>query len=295
MSGKMKIVLAMLIYGSIGVFVRNIELSAIQIAFLRASIGSLFLIIVSMVMNRSLSIKINTSNIRIYFLSGALLGVNWFFLFKAFEYTTISNAILVYYLAPIIVIILSPMVLGERLTVYKLMCMSAAVLGLGMIVLNNLGIQLSGKEHLVGIGFSLLAAVFYASVILINKRYSASTGLDTTIIQLLASVVILTLILFVNKGFVGLVVRGTSLWMIIILGLLHTGIAYLLYFSSMKELDGQTVAIYCYIDPISAMVFAWIFLGERLNYTQALGGVLILGAAYFIDFKREKNHQIEAL
>lgn len=289
MSGKMKIVIAMLIYGSIGVFVRSIELSAIQIAFLRASIGSFFLVVVSMILNKSLSLKIDKKNAGIYFISGALLGVNWFFLFKAFEYTSISNAILVYYLAPIIVILLSPIVLGERLTVHKFFCMATAIIGLTMIVLNNLGMQLSGKEHLEGIGFALLAAVFYASVILINKRYPSSNGLDTTIIQLLASVVVLMPILFVNQGFSNLVVRGTSLWMIVILGALHTGVAYLLYFSSMRVLDGQTVAIYCYIDPISAMAFAWVFLGERVNYIQALGGMLILGATYFIDFERKTS------
>ncbi len=293
MSGKMKIVIAMLIYGSIGVFVRSIELSAIQIAFLRSSIGSFFLVVVSMVLNKSLSLKIDKKNDGIYFLSGALLGINWFFLFKAFEYTSISNAILVYYLAPIIVILLSPIVLGEWLTVHKIFCMATAIIGMTMIVLNNLGMQLSGKEHLEGIGFALLAAVFYASVILINKRYPSSNGLDITIIQLLASVVVLMPILFVNEGFSNLVVRGTSLWMIAILGALHTGVAYLLYFSSMRVLDSQTVAIYCYIDPISAMVFAWIFLGERVNYIQALGGMLILGATYFIDFERKNSYELE--
>jgi drug/metabolite transporter (DMT)-like permease len=293
MNGKMKIVVAMLIYGSIGLFVRGIELSTIQIAFLRASIGSVSLIVGSLLMNKCLPFKKGHKHRWIYFFSGALLGINWLFLFKAFEYTSISNAILVYYLAPIIVILMSPIVLGEQLTLYKMICMFVALIGLAMIVLNNLGMQVSGVETLVGIGFALLAACFYASVILLNKRYPSSDGLDTTITQLLASAAVLMPIMFLNKGFSYVPVGRTSLWMIIILGVVHTGIAYFLYFSSMKDLDGQTVALYCYIDPISAVVFAWIFLGEGMNYIQVLGGILILGAAYFIDFQHGKGGGIE--
>jgi drug/metabolite transporter (DMT)-like permease len=287
MNGKTKIVVAMLIYGSIGLFVRGIELSSLQMAFLRATIGSVFLIVASVVMKKSLSFKIPKKKGWIYFLSGALLGINWLFLFKAFEYTSISNAILVYYLAPIIVILMSPLVLGEQLTLYKLLCMFTALGGLGMIVFNNLGLQAWGREGVIGIGFSLLAAFFYASVILINKRYASSEGLNTTVMQLLASALVLMPMMIVDNGFSDIVVRGRSFWMIVILGVVHTGVAYLLYFSSMKELDGQTVALYCYIDPISAVTFAWIFLGEGMNSIQFLGGALILGATYFIDFKNE--------
>tara|TARA_Y100001933_G_scaffold108508_1_gene108688 strand:- start:122 stop:1009 length:888 start_codon:yes stop_codon:yes gene_type:complete len=293
MNGKMKITLSMLIYGSIGVFVRNIDLSAIQIAFLRAVTGSVFLGLVGLIFNKKKSHKLGKKGLKIYWLSGALLGINWFFLFKAFDYTSISNAILVYYLAPTIVILLSPFVLNESLTVHKLLCMGAAILGLSMIVLTNVGVTLQGQEHMKGIGFALMAAVFYASVILINKKYPSGDGLGTTVIQLVASAFILIPVLLASGGFENMIMTGPSASMILVLGILHTGIAYLLYFSSMKVLDGQTVAIYCYIDPISAMIFAWIFLGEYVTFTQAIGGLFILGATYFVDFDKKNDLKLE--
>lgn len=289
MNGKMKIVIAMLIYGSIGVFVRNIDLSAIEIAFLRACIGSLFLIVVSLFLKKSLEFQLDKKGKIIFFISGAALGINWFFLFRAFEYTSVSNAILIYYLAPTIVILMSPLVLGEKLTVHKCLCMIVAIIGLSMIVLNNFNMEVSSQKHLIGIGFALLAAVFYAGVILTNKRIPNTDGLETTTIQLIASVIILFPILITNISFQGVSIQWNSVWLIIILGVLHTGIAYLLYFSSMKVLDGQTVAIYCYIDPISAMLFAGIFLGEKMNIIQITGGIFILGAAYFIDFGQKNG------
>lgn len=289
MSGKMKIVIAMLIYGSIGVIVRNINLSAIEIAFLRSCIGSLFLISAGLLLRKIEPSKFMEKGMRVFFISGAVLGINWLFLFKAFEYTTILNAILVYYLAPILVILLSPVVLGEKLTVYKLICALTAVGGLSMIVLSNYNAQTFEVRSFIGIGFALLAAIFYASVILINKRASEAVGIETTITQLVASIIILLPVLVLNNGFYHTVLEASSLWMIVILGVVHTGIAYMLYFSSIKELDGQTVAIFCYIDPISAMVFAWIFLGEPITPVQAIGGVLILGATYFIDRDSKNN------
>ncbi|WP_430884404.1 DMT family transporter [Fusibacter sp. JL216-2] len=293
MNGKVKIIIAMLIYGSIGVFVRNIDLSAIQIAFLRATTGSAFLAIVSMILNRSSKLRVEKNSLKIYLLSGALLGLNWYFLFKAFEYTSISSAILVYYLTPTIVILLSPFVLNESLNLHKLLCMGAGIIGLSMIVVSDMNASLQGQDNLKGIGFALLAAVFYASVILINKKYPGADGLGTTVVQLIASGLVLIPVLVASGGFESIALKGTSLWLILILGLVHTGIAYLLYFSSMKVLDGQTVAIYCYIDPISAMVFAWIFLGEPVSYPQAIGGVFILGATYYIDYEKNSDLKFE--
>ncbi|WXR62632.1 DMT family transporter [Peptostreptococcaceae bacterium AGR-M142] len=288
MNGKMKLIIAMLIYGSICIFVRHISLSAIEIAFLRAFTGSLFLILTSIFIKKANPFKFYKKERTIFIISGIFLGINWFFLFKAFEYTSISNAILVYYLAPIIVIFLSPMVLGEKLTPHKILCALTATIGLSMIVLNNYSLEVFDTKYFLGIGFALLAAIFYASVILINKKVKDTDGFESTIIQLSGSVLALLPIILMDTKLQNFSMDKKSLTMIIILGVLHTGIAYLMYFSSIKDLDAQTVAIYCYIDPISAMLFAWMFLGETMNIVQILGGLLILGATYAIDMNKRR-------
>lgn len=289
MGGKSKLVVAMLIYGSIGVFVRNIELSAIEIAFLRAVIGSLFLIGAGFVLKKGNPLDAIRGGGKIFLLSGAALGINWFLLFKAFEHTSVSNAILAYYLAPVIVILASPFVLGERLTLHKVICSFAALAGLFMIVMNTKTSGGMGSENLTGIFFALLAAVFYAGVILINKKASPEDGFQTTLIQLISSALVLMPVLMTSGDVAYASMDGLSIVMVVLLGVVHTGVAYLLYFSSMKDLEAHTVAVYCYIDPISAVMFAAIFLGEKMTIVELAGGAMILGAAYFIDYKPKRR------
>lgn len=280
MKGKIKIIVAMLIYGSIGVFVKNINLPPTEIAFLRAVIGSLFLVSAGSFIKKEYSIKFLKENIVLLGLSGSLLGINWVLLFKAFEYISVSNAILVYYLAPVFVIILSPIILKERLNIVKLFCVILAMIGLFLIINVDFSTLQNPGDYIKGIIYSLLAAVFYSSVILMNKKIKDLSGFETTVVQLLFSVIILLPIIFYNGSINIVKLNHSSVIFILILGVLHTGIAYLLYFSSMKELEAQTIAIFCYIDPISALFFASIFLGESMSVNEIIGGILILGSTF---------------
>jgi RarD protein len=292
MKGKIKLISAMLIYGSIGIFVRQIKLPAIHIAFLRACVGSCFLLTLAFIKDINIIKNIFQKKMLIYLCSGALLGINWYFLFKAFEYTTISSAILIYYLAPIIVIGLSPFILSEPLTGFKVLCMILALIGLFLVILDPTSISTLNTENFMGIIYALAAAIFYASVILINKRSTVAGDLEITIVQLLSAAGALIPILIIQGETINLDLLRPSLWQLLTLGILHTGIAYLLYFSSIKVLEGQTVAVYCYIDPISTMVFATLFLGEQLSLLQITGGILILSASYLIDKPRGKKQVV---
>ncbi|HVJ48843.1 DMT family transporter [Desulfitobacterium sp.] len=280
MNGKFRLVTAMLIFGSIGVFVKNIDLSSSEIAFLRGVIGSLFLISVSFIVRQKPSFKLIKENIVLLLLSGAAIGFNWILLFQSYKYTTISNATLSYYFAPIFVIILAPFVLKEKLTPVKIGCIVSAMLGLFLIV-NIGGSSPDGSyNHVLGILYGLSAAVLYASVILMNKFIKNLPGFETTVIQLmLASLVLLPYVLIKDHmDFSG--ITSNSLISILILGILHTGIAYFFYFTSIKELKGQTIAVLSYIDPISAVIIAALVLGESMSFRQIMGGILILGSTF---------------
>nr|WP_200903087.1 DMT family transporter [Desulfosporosinus acididurans] len=279
MMGKLKILTTMLIFGSIGVFVRNIALSSSEIAFLRGIIGSAFLILASILVKQRPSFKAIKQNGLLLVLSGAAIGCNWIFLFQAYKYTTISNATLSYYFAPIFVMIMAPFLLKERLTFTKVGCIIIAMAGLFLINLGGSDTG-SGSNHFLGIAYGLSAAVLYAGVIIMNKFIKNLTGFETTLVQLMVSSLVLLpyIVLGDTVDFSGLTLR--SMVFILILGILHTGIAYFLYFTAIKELKGQTIAALSYIDPITAVIISAVFLGEKMSPLQIMGGVLILGSTF---------------
>ena len=129
-----------------------------------------------------------------------------------------------------------------------------------------------------GILYGLGAAALYAFVVILNKLLPPLDAVVKTMIQLFsaAAVMIPYLLITRNPGLEKM--SGTGWFLLVLMGIVHTGIAYVLYFSSM-DLPAQTVAVFSYLDPVSALFFAWIFLGESLSAAGALGAVLILGSA----------------
>ena len=286
MRAKATFILVMLIFGSLGLFVKNINLSSSEIALFRGAIGSVFLIGASIFIKQKLNVKlISKRNLILLILSGAAMGFNWIFLFEAYRFTTIPNATLSYYFAPIFVMVLAPFLLKEKWTTKKAISILFAFVGLFLVIQPG-AVELSGSyNHLVGIGYGLLAAGLYASVILINKFIRNLSGFETTIMQLsIATIVMFPYVLMTNEvDYAGIDMQSVIL--IAVFGIVHTGLAYLLYFSSMKKLKAQTIAVLSYIDPISAVVFAALFLNENMTIVQIIGGVLILGSTLLSEIK----------
>lgn len=276
----------MIIFGSTGLLVRGLPLSSPEIAMVRGVIGSIFLIITALILKKRSSFKAIKKNLIYLIISGVALGINWILLFEAYRYTSITNATLSYYLAPIIVILLSPVLLKEKFTLKKILCFFVAMAGTFLLVWTGAN-ESTTDGNLKGIGFGLAAATFYAMVVIMNKLTKDIGGLETTITQLtLASLILIPYVL--TKGSIswdGL--DGNTILLLLLIGLLNTGIAYLLYFSSVQKLESQTVAILSYIDPVSALAMSALFIGEKIGGLQILGGILILGSAFISE--RDKN------
>ncbi|AGY74257.1 MULTISPECIES: DMT family transporter [Clostridium] len=286
-NGKIKLIVAMLIFGSVGLFVKNIDLSSSMIALVRGIIGSIFLFTASYITRQNTSWKAIKSNLIPLIISGAAIGVNWIFLFQAYKYTTVSKATLCYYFAPVIVMFLSPFILKEKLNTVKIMCIIVAMAGMFLIV--GAGSSAAENNQLLGIIYGLAAAALYASVIIINKFIKNLSGMESGMIQLTAAAVVLLPYVFVTEK-VSLSQLGfKSIVLLLAVGIIHTGIAYLLYFSAILKLKGQTIAIFSYIDPISAIVMSSIFLGERMTFIQVLGGILILGTTFINELWGKKS------
>ena len=295
-----KVLIAMLLWGSLGVFVKNISLDSVEIAFFRGIIGSVFLgivLLIRMQNNKKLeeNNKLEDENkkpgkkgIIILIISGMAIGLNWVFLFNSYNYITVANATIVYYLAPVIVIFVSPIFLKEKLTLKKVLAVICAMIGLVLIVRTG---QSSSNINLTqGIINAFLAACLYASVIILNKFIKNVDDYTKTFIQLfMASMVLLPWVIYRNNIIFD---SPKSIILIAILGIAHTGIAYCLYFSAMKELKAQSIAILGYLDPVSSVVFSIFLLKEPFFVYQLIGGVIILASAVIAE-KNPKPKTIE--
>ncbi|MEC1290448.1 DMT family transporter [Bacillus mojavensis] len=283
MKSKIQFILSMIIFGTMGLVVRYIDLSSSETALLSSSIGCLFLIVVFMLMKKTIPSKLVKANAYILFLSGIALGGNWIFLYQSYDHTTLTNATLGYYFAPVFVMILSPFVLKEQLSVKKMVCIGVAIIGMVLIVGN--GISASGTDDLLGIFFGLVAAACYAALMLLNKFIHRMGRLEITIIQLgLTALLLLPYVLF-TEGFGIFGVSGSSVPFIIILGIVNTGIGFWLFFSGMQKLKGQSIAMLSYVDPFVAILISAMTLREQMTIVQMLGGALLLGSTFLSENK----------
>lgn len=274
MNPRFMMILSMAIFGTLGLFVRNINVASGELALYRAVMAALFLTTVFLITKRRIEWTKIRKEVPILIASGVAVGINWILLFEAYKYTTISLATLSYYFAPVLVTAICPFLFKEKLTPKQIICFVMSTLGI--VLITGIG-GADGQNNLVGIMFGLGAAVFYASVILLNKFIKNVGGMDRTLLQFIAAILVLLPYVASTSGFSlgGLDTLGWSC--LLVVGLVHTGITYTMYFSSLKDLPGQKVAILSYIDPLVAIAISVIVLGEAMTVTQMIGGALILG------------------
>lgn len=271
---------SVLIFGTIGIFRRYIPLSSGMLAFLRGLLGAGFLAVYKRFYQKNRSYNISSKNMVLLLITGALIGLNWMLLFEAYNYTSVSVATLCYYMQPTIVILLSPLVFSEKLTGKRMICALAAVIGM-VLVSGVIGGGAGQDGDLKGIACGLGAAALYATVVILNKRIHVDDAIDKTIVQLItAAAVMMPYLALSGRGQMEFDSIGTTtVIMVLIVGIIHTGIAYALYFGSMENLKAQSVAVLSYLDPVFALILSAVILGERMTVFGIIGAVLIIGSA----------------
>ncbi len=279
-TAKIKYISAMLIFGSVGLVVRMLPFPSAQIALARGFIGCLFLLASVFFFRKHLSLQRIRADLWVLILSGIAIGINWILLFQSYRYTSISNATICYYCAPVIVVVLSPFVLKEKLTLVNSCCIGAALLGIILITGSS---GAAGSNDLAGILYGLGAAAFYASVILLNKFFRHVTNMERTIVQLAAATISLFPYVLLTSPVDAGMITLQSIALLLVVGVIHTGFSYFLYFSGLNTLKGQTAALFSYIDPLTAILLSALLLKEPMGLKQILGGILILGSTLAID------------
>lgn len=272
---KIMLSVSMAVFGTLGLFTRYIPLSSGELALYRAILAAALILVFLAVTKQKIDLKGIRRDIPLLLASGVAMGINWILLFQAYRYTTISAATLSYYFAPVIVTVASPLLFREKLTAKQILCFCMSTLGLVMII--GIGNLKQGGSNLTGILFGLGAAVFYASVILLNKFIKNVAGIHRTLLQFFAAIIVLIPYVACTGGTNLASLNGIGWASLLIVGLLHTGVTYCMYFSALKDLPGQEAAILSYIDPLVAVIVSVLILGESMTIPQFIGGVLILG------------------
>ncbi len=280
-SARLSVLFSMFIFGTVGLFVKYIPLPSAAVAAVRGIVGTGFLLICMLIKRQKPSFSAIKQNALYLFLSGAALGFNWILLFESYKHTTVATATLCYYLAPVFVVFVSPILLKEKLSPRS--AIAAVIALLGMVPVSGvLGGEIKGAR---GIVFGIAAAVLYATVIMLNKKLKDITAYDKTVVQLFVSAAIISPYVLITTDFSEIALTGTEFLLLIAVGIVHTGIAYALYFGALPNISAQSAAILSYIDPVTAVVLSAVLLRETITLPIIIGALLILGSSFLSETK----------
>ncbi|WP_394926406.1 DMT family transporter [uncultured Robinsoniella sp.] len=281
-----KYFLALLLFGSNGVVASYIKMNSYEIVFFRTLTGSLFLLLLYLFSKRKgkRTTCRNRKHLFCILISGAAMGLSWMLLYEAYHQIGVSIATLAYYCGPVIVMALSPLLFREKLSKAKLLGFAAVLTG--MFLANSADFLHNGFS--VGLLCGVLAAVMYAVMVVFNKMASSITGLENAVLQLLVSFLTVAVFTFAKQG-IGFLIQPQNLLPMLFLGIVNTGIGCFLYFSSIQQLSAGTVAVCGYLEPLSALIFAGIFLGEKLTVIQFIGAAFLISGAVASEYFNSRN------
>lgn len=286
LKARLMIALSMVIFGTIAIFVRNIPLSSAQLSLSRAVIAAVLIGAYLLIGGKKIPFRSLGHQLPALLVSGAALGINWILLFEAYKYTTVSVATLSYYFAPVIIILVCPLLFKEKMGVKQWLCFVMSTLGI--VLITGLGDLSGGSSHIKGIAFGLAAAFFYAFVVISNKFIKGVDGIQRTFLQFVAAAIVLAPYVLLTEGFSLAAMDTRGFVFLGVVGLLHTGICYCLYFSALKDVSGQEAAILSYADPLVAVLASVFVLGEAISLPQIIGGALILGFTLWNELGKSK-------
>ena len=288
-AAKLRLVFAMTMFGTLGLFIRAIPLPSSIIALVRGAVGAAFLLILCAVRKTPPRKAAIRRNLKWLLPCGIAMGFNWILLFEAYRYTTVAVATLCYYLSPVIILLLSPLVLKERLTALKTGCIALALVGMLLVsgVVQSGGSGFSATGILLGLG----AAVFYAFIVLCSKQLTDISAYDTTIMELGISAVVMVIYNLLTVDFAALTCPPLGLASLAVVAIFHTGVCYALYFGSIAVLPAQTSALFSYIDPVVAILLSALLLREPMDFLSAIGAVLILGSTLLGEVLESRKKQ----
>lgn len=278
-----------MLFGVNGIIASHISLGSVQIVLLRTLAGGLLLGAVFFATGKKPAFPTHKRETVYICISGIAMGCSWMLLYEAYRQIGVSIATLLYYCGPVIVMVLSPILFKERLNPVKIAGFITVLAG--VLLINGSTSDTRGNPF--GVFCGLASAATYVVMVAANKKAVHIQGTENCVIQL-ASAFLTVAVFAMFRGELFFRINPRELVWILLLGLVNTGIGCWLYFSSIGRLPVQSVAILGYSEPLSAVLFSVLFLGEKMLPLQIVGAVLIIGGALLGEsavFKGRKNRQ----
>ena len=271
----LKYLIAIVLYGCNGLLVNNIDASSEYIAMTRGLVGFAVIVLSFFIRGRKIQFESIKRNFAMLVLSGIALGLNWALLFKGFK-IAVSVATLCNYLAPIILIIISPILFKEKITLRQMICVAISLVGLLLIsgVLDT-----NGAASLEAAGYGLGAAGCFVIMVIFNRKMTDIKPMEKSAVQLLSAAITMIPFVVAKDGFPQQLDQR-SLICLLIIGAATTGFAYILYFDALTHITFEQIAVYGYLEPVIGVITSCIFLGEELTILSTIGAILIIGVAF---------------
>jgi drug/metabolite transporter (DMT)-like permease len=282
MSAAMKFALSMAIFGSVGYFSAKTNLPSIELVFIRCICACVVLSLVYLFSNKKKE-AVEKKEIGFSVLCGVFLVVNWVFFFRSFEHMSVTVAVSIYHLAPVLVVLLGSFLYREKITLKVMLTVITCFIG--TLLVGGMQDYLSLESLMsAGLPWAFGAALFYALTTLMGKKISKLNPILTTIIQ--TGVGVLMLLPLVQWDYFSQL-TGENWFYILLTGIVHTGFVYYLFFSSLPKLSSGTIAILVFIDPAVAIFMDIVLTAYRPDFLQIIGILLIFWGQAHAALKRK--------
>lgn len=274
--GYLYVAIAAVTWGSNGVIVNWVSLNSYVIAFFRVLFASLTLLpLVLLTQGRKLVEAARAW--RSMLALGVMLSLGWGFLFQSMKLIAIANAVLLNYLAPIFVALLAPIFLRERIEKITIMALTTSMVG--MILISSPQSLQADSLNLAGVAFGLFAGLVYAVFIILSKKAVANFSSHAVALCAYSAAIIC---LSPSLKDLDLSIDPASWILLLVLGVFNTGFAVTLYLNGLRLIKAQKAVIFTYLEPVSAVVFGFLFLSQQPTPLMLIGGFLILLAGYIV-------------
>ncbi|WP_042351820.1 DMT family transporter [Bacillus massiliigorillae] len=282
-----KLSTSMVIFGTIGFFSNLTGLPVLELVFLRCVCATLFLIGYWLISGKYKQEIWDRKELIYIILSGIFLVLNWLLLFYAFRQTSITIAISIYNLAPLIALFINIFLFKER--VERRIIIATIVAFLGTILITFQFDQSSAGNEVMGGLLALAAAVFYGAIISLGRKIQKSSSYMTTFIQTFIGIVMLMpFVSFVSYTHL----TNEGLLFSIVTGIVHTGIVYLLFYDSIRYLSAGIASVLIFLDPLVAIVLDIFITGFIPGPLQIIGVIIIFASlGYTVKYSQTNKEQ----